>query len=34
MEWTDMAWDRYQIRDSCENGNEFSGFIKYLEILE
>jgi hypothetical protein len=31
MNWIDLAQDRDQ---SCEHGNEVSGFIKYWEMLE
>jgi hypothetical protein len=36
MDWIDLAQDRDQgpVESFCEYGNEHSGFIKYLEILE
>jgi hypothetical protein len=35
IEWGDMDWiDLAQGRDSCEQGNEPSSFIKYWEVLE
>jgi hypothetical protein len=34
MDWIDLAQDRDQWGGSCEHGNEPSGAIKCLEILE
>jgi hypothetical protein len=33
-DWVDLAEDRDQWGGSCESGNEPSGFIKRLEVLE
>jgi hypothetical protein len=34
IDWIDLAQDRDQWRSSCEHGDEFSGPVKCLEILE
>ncbi|PNF15776.1 hypothetical protein B7P43_G10443 [Cryptotermes secundus] len=34
MNWIDLADDKRPVEDSCEYGNEPSGFIKCWEVLE
>jgi len=34
MDWVGLAQDKRQVADSCECGNELSGFVKCGEFLD